>query len=57
MTIREMIQILEDKGHSRNYAEEQANLDWPYFAGKNDCSVCRGTFTDFEYKYHYHPCE
>jgi hypothetical protein len=58
MTIKEMQQILEYKGHSRTFAESEAKKDFEqFFAKRNDCSICRGTFTDFEYKYHYHPCE
>ena len=58
MTINEMQQILEDKGHSRFDAILTATADfYKYIAKGNDCSICRGRFTDFEYKYHYHPCE
>ena len=57
-TITKMQQILEDKGHSRYYALTRAAEDFiQHIAKRNDCSICGGRFTDFEYRYHYHPCE
>lgn len=63
MTLEKMIERLIDKGHGREFAVRQASHDFVIFnsnvsaEGSNDCSVCRGTFTDLEYRYHYHPCE
>ena len=61
MTVEEMVQVLIDKGHSREYAEFQAPYDYDDLrvddAGTQECSVCRGHFTPLQMKYHYHPCE
>lgn len=65
--IDRMAQILEDKGHTREYARTMAALDFDdmqtetYVTADHtrdqDCSICRGRFTVREIRYHYHPCE
>ena len=63
MTVEEMVTTLIDKGYGAGYARAAALHDFPYFEGDgmnfktNECSVCRGWFTDLQMKYHYHPCE
>lgn len=65
MTVEKMIEVLIDKGHSREYAETLAPLDvyelnhpdYERRVPREDCSICRRTFTTVEMRYHYHPCE
>ena len=63
MTIPEMVAILVDKGYSREYAEIIAPLDidevnhGAMFGHTEECSMCRGSFTVAQLRYHYHPCE
>lgn len=66
MTLKQMVQVLIDKGHRRDWAEAQAKADI-FRLGRDladkslprthHCSICRGHFTDLEDRYHYHPCE
>ena len=68
MTLKQMVQVLIDKGHRRDWAEAQARADifelnLPAYKkigddeNREDCSVCRRTFTVLEMRYHFHPCE
>jgi len=68
MTVKEIIEVLIAKGHSRKYAETLAPLDYrelndapnperPIYGGQQECSVCRRNFTTVKMRYHYHPCE
>lgn len=67
MTLTQMTEALQEKGHTREYSETRAALDFadlnePDFMFRNmahdrDCSVCRRTMTEIEYRYHWHPCE
>ena len=63
MTIKDMIQALIDKGHTRQWAAYEAIDDYAllndpgYDDGSDECSICRRTMRRIDYKYHYHPCE
>ena len=62
--IERRVGILQDRGFSREYSYTIAPLDAqddienaPQGSPFLDCSVCHGTFTERQYRYHYHPCE
>jgi hypothetical protein len=65
MTAQDMINILVDKGHSRDYAERLAPLDieqlnmelYEDLGGPYECSICRRAMNRTAWTYHYHPCE
>lgn len=57
MTLKQMTQILIEKGYSHSFAEAQALLDFPKLNATETCSVCRGMFNSVQWMYHYHPCE
>lgn len=68
LTTEEMVKILVDKGYSETYAKIVAPQDWEYLNNqringpgndewRQECSVCRRTFTYIQMLYHYHPCE
>ncbi len=62
MTYEEMVRILVDKGHNKEFAERQASEDFvlqdlPSTSKPYQCSVCRRWLSQFEDRYHYHPCE
>ena len=60
MTIKDMIQALIDKGHTRQWATyDYALLNDPSCndGTSDECSVCRRTMRRIDMKYHYHPCE
>lgn len=63
-TLKTLANLLIEKGHSRQYAEEEAAKDLAAMNAATDiaehtqqCSVCCFYFTDLQWKYHYHPCE
>lgn len=63
-TIRHLTEMLIDKGHRRDWAEQEAAKDWiamnntpPGDELIEKCDICRCSFTPLEMKYHSHPCE
>ena len=67
MTTQEMVRVLIDKGHRRDWAEKEAEKDHPFLGIHEsapfpqiyyeECSICRRRFTQLHMKYHNHPCE
>jgi hypothetical protein len=64
MTITEMVEILVDKGFSKQYAETIAPYDLEDLNSGDvdqhpdyECSICRRTMSAIQWRYHYHPCE
>jgi hypothetical protein len=61
--ISKMVNLLIDKGFSRQYAETIAPLDKEDLERDTDthpdfeCSVCRRWMSAIQWRYHYHPCE
>lgn len=62
-TVEQLAQMLVDKGYQRKWAKAEAERDVAKMNTQigdyisQTCTICRGTFTDLEMKYHSHPCE